>query len=195
MVPPLLWSSFPILDLFILKTEKFRPSESSVTLHQLSRRNFTQELNLHKQVMHFETLNAHRSCSSSYRLYVRDPNAVDVDCGNFLAPFNVSLWLGILVVILVVSVLLEACHRLNRHFGSCHVERRYQPALQDSLYQVLSAFCSQGMNSDNFVKFPSRFSKLLWMVSRMNESDGPSLQSTVSFSFIEDAVWETYWIK
>jgi hypothetical protein len=124
VVPPLLWSSFPVLGSFNLKTEAFHTSESSVTLHQSTRRNFPE-------------LNAHWSCSSSFRLYIREPNALDVAWGNFLAPFNISLWLEIPMIIFVVSVLLEACHQLHRHFGSCKAERRYQPFLQDSLFQVL----------------------------------------------------------
>jgi hypothetical protein len=126
---PLVLSSCPVLRSFILKIETLHPSESSVTIHQSTWRNLPEQLNLRKQLVHFRTLNEHTSCSSSYRFYIWEPNAVDVDWGTFLAPFNLSLWLGIMVVIFVVSVLLEACHQLNRHFSSCDTERRYQPFL------------------------------------------------------------------
>jgi hypothetical protein len=70
---------------------------------------------------------------------------VDVEWGNFLAPFDFTLWLGILVVIFVISVLVEACHRLIRRFGTCGPERLYRPPFQDSLFHVFAAFCSQGI--------------------------------------------------
>jgi hypothetical protein len=84
---------------------------------------------------------------SSYRLFIRQPNTVDVDWGNFLQPFEPSLWLSILVVILVVSVLVEVCHQLSRHFGTCSAEQQYRPFFHDSLFHVFSAFCSQGTSS------------------------------------------------
>jgi hypothetical protein len=119
-------------------------------------------MSIHKQeAICFKILNEHKRCLCSYRLYIREPNAVDADWGKFLGPFDLSLWLGIVVVIFVVSVLLEACHQLSRHFGSCDAERRYQPFLQDSIFHVFSAFCSQGKNCDTFVGFLSHFNNLL----------------------------------
>jgi hypothetical protein len=82
---------------------------------------------------------------SSYRLFIRQPELVDVEWGNFLAPFDCGLWLSILAFIVVISVLMEACHQLSRRFGTCSAERVYRPPFQDSLFHVFAAFCSQGV--------------------------------------------------
>lgn len=89
---------------------------------------------------------------SSYRLFIRQPNMVDVDWVNFLAPFDSSLWLSILVIIFVISVLVEACHRLSRRFSTCSAEWQYRPFFQDSLFHVFSAFCSQGIVTPHNLK-------------------------------------------
>jgi hypothetical protein len=83
---------------------------------------------------------------SSYRLFIRRPEIVDVEWANFLAPFECGLWLGILAVIFVISVLVEACHQLSRRFSSCSSERLHRPPFQDSVFHVFAAFCSQGVN-------------------------------------------------
>jgi hypothetical protein len=85
---------------------------------------------------------------SRYRLYIRQPEIIDVEWGNFFAPFGSDLWLGILAVVFVISAMAEACHRLLRRFGTCSAELLYRPPFQDSLFHVFAAFCAQGITSN-----------------------------------------------
>jgi hypothetical protein len=68
---------------------------------------------------------------SSYRIFIRQPSVVDVDWGNFLAPFNCHLWLSIVAIMVVVSVLVEACQRLTQRFGKYDAECLYRPFFRD----------------------------------------------------------------
>nr|CAD7596888.1 unnamed protein product [Timema genevievae] len=81
--------------------------------------------------------------SSTFRLFIRQPENYSLRWGNFLAPFSCALWLLRVVFVVVFATLFTILHKLGRRYGSPELEGPKLTLYEVAFYIYGAFFCSQ----------------------------------------------------
>nr|CAD7427849.1 unnamed protein product [Timema monikensis] len=81
--------------------------------------------------------------SSTFRLFIRQPENYSLQWGNFLAPFSCALWLLRVVFAVVFATLFTILHKLGQRYGSPEVEGPKLTLYEVAFYTYGAFFCSQ----------------------------------------------------
>ncbi|XP_043669509.1 glutamate receptor U1-like isoform X2 [Vespula pensylvanica] len=90
---------------------------------------------------------------SSFSLYIKEPDALNIEWSNYFRAFSYKLWIALIVLIFITPILL-AWMKITLN------QSNYVSLISDSYLQIWGIFCQQGL-----VEFPQRSSLRLAYIS------------------------------